>query len=426
MKKPLKNAGLALLAALTPAQALADNVAPAAATDTTIPGWNEFADRLKELGPKMLARLPESMRNDPHVRQEVARLMLESLAAGSIGAISHDPNHPVFLPSLNLTMNIGQPNADTTYKQAIIAPGGTYRLRGNRGTVRIARIGQMGASAKNPSAIQALGYNDINALKSDPNGSYDVILSPERPAGYAGDWWQLNPQTSGLLLRMVSADWAKEKDPTISIERLDVPATKPRPSQEQLTKNLQMLPTIVDRMAILLVDHVPQLVAEGYLHKFKVFDVSQIGGQLDGQFYYETAYDLKDDEALVIESKVPAKCTYYSMILTNSVYETTDWYNNHSSLNDTQLRRDDDGMLRIVVSAKDPGVPNWLDTAGYPQGAIQGRWTECSEQPMPSARKVKLSEITKYLPPSTPKVTPAQRDQIVRDRRAALQQRILW
>lgn len=425
--KILKSAGLAVLVAMTPAQASADNTAtPAAVSEMTIPGWDEFTERLKALGPKMLARLPEGMRNDPHVRQEVARLMLESLAAGTIGAISHDPSHPVFLPSLNLTMNVGQPNADTTYRQAIIAPGGTYRLRGNRGNVRIARIGQMGASAKNPSAIQALGYNDLNSLKTDDQGNYDVILSPERPSGYTGQWWKLDPQTSGLLLRMVAADWAKEKDPTISIERLDAPATKPRPSQAVLKTNLQMLPTVVDRMAILLVDHVPQLVAEGYLHKFKVFDVSQIGGQLDGQFYYETAYDLQDDEALIIESKVPARCGYYSMILTNSIYETTDWYNNHSSLNDTQLRIDDDGILRIVVSARDPGVANWLDTAGYPQGAIQGRWTECSEQPMPSVRKVKLSEVSSQLPASTPRVTPAQREQIVRDRRSALQQRALW
>src|SRR3546814_11303144 len=73
-------------------------------------------------------------------------------------------------------------------------------------------------------------------------------------------------------------------------------------------------------------------------------------------------------------SKVPAKCGYSSLILTNDIYETTDWYNNLSSLNGSQVHIAKDGMLRIVVSAKDPGVPNWLDTAGYPSGAVQGRW----------------------------------------------------
>jgi len=77
------------------------------------------------------------------------------------------------------------------------------------------------------------------------------------------------------------------------------------------------------------------------------------------------------DEALILEAKVPARCTYWSVILTNEIYETTDWYNHQGSLNGSQLRVDDDGIIRVVISAKDPGVPNWLDTAGYPDKAGQ-------------------------------------------------------
>ena len=83
-------------------------------------------------------------------------------------------------------------------------------------------------------------------------------------------------------------------------------------------------------------------------------------------------------------------------------------------------------MLRFVISPKDPGVKNWLDTAGYPTGAIQGRWTDCDSHPIPSIRKVKLAEVLKLLPPDTVMVTPAARDQIIRERRAALLQRPHW
>jgi len=82
--------------------------------------------------------------------------------------------------------------------------------------------------------------------------------------------------------------------------------------------------------------------------------------------------------------------------------------------------------MRIVVSAQDPGVPNWLDTAGYASGAIQGRWTDCDATPVPSVRKVALADIRQQLPADTPTVTPAQREKTVRDRRAKLQQRPLW
>src|SRR3546814_3501739 len=52
------------------------------------------------------------------------------------------------------------------------------------------------------------------------------------------------------------------------------------------------------------------------------------------------------------------------------------WVNNHSSLNDAQARVDKDGLFRAVISAQDPGVPNWLDTAGNASGAVQGRRSE--------------------------------------------------
>jgi hypothetical protein len=114
------------------------------------------------------------------------------------------------------------------------------------------------------------------------------------------------------------------------------------------------------------------------------------------------------------------------VILTNELYETTDWYNNQASLNDSQSQPDPDGILRVVVSAKDPGVPNWLDTSGYPTGVIQGRWTECDSQPVPSVRKVPVDQVYRSLPTSTRHVTPQERDRILRDRRAAVQQRPLW
>jgi hypothetical protein len=161
------------------------------------------------------------------------------------------------------------------------------------------------------------------------------------------------------------------------------------------------------------------------LNKLHVFDVSKMGG-LAGQFYYEGAYELKPDEALIVETSVPQGCVYSSIILTNDIYETTDWYNNESSLNGSQVRVDRDGVLRVVVAGSDPGVPNWLDTAGYASGAVQGRWTQCATTPVPSERVVKLAEVRRYLPADTPVVTPAERDRIVRERRAVLQQRPLW
>jgi hypothetical protein len=123
---------------------------------------------------------------------------------------------------------------------------------------------------------------------------------------------------------------------------------------------------------------------------------------------------------------VPNTCDYRSLILTNEIYETTDWINNHSALNDTQARPGKDGRLRIVVSAKDPGIANWMDTSGYPRGVIQGRWTGCDSQPIPEVHKVMVAEVVSLLPKDTPRVSPEQRQMILRERRRAQMERPLW
>jgi hypothetical protein len=384
---------------------------------SNVSGWDVLIDSLRSLPERMLEKLPESMRTDPQIQQEVARLALESLVSNAIDTLGGDGEFPVFLPALGQVLNVGQPNADTVYRTARIAPGGSYRIRGRRGTLCIANIGEVAKGVRT--------YHDFNSLHVDADDRFDVLLSQTRPEGYSGDWWPLAPTTNRLMMRLVSSDWGKERDPSFSIERVDKPMGRPRRTAADLEEKLRALPAGTDNLALLFVDHVEQLRQQGYINRLRTLDISQAGG-LVGQFYYEGAYELADDEALIVETKVPARCGYRSLILTNEIYETTDWYNNHSSLNGTQAPADNDGVLRIVVAAQDPGVLNWLDTAGHAKGLIQGRWTDCDSQPIPTVQKLALQDVRKSLPVETKTITPEQREQIIRERRAALQQRPLW
>ncbi|MCB2077439.1 MAG: DUF1214 domain-containing protein [Novosphingobium sp.] len=391
-------------------------------SQSSVAGWQDFIDKLESLPDRMLAKLPEDMRSDPQVQQEVARLALESLASSTLDAIAGDGEAPQFLPSIGMVLNVGQPNADTIYRSTWLVPGGSYRLRGKAGSLNHTVIAQLiPRDAPGADSRPHLRFGD---LRQDANGRYDVLLSVKKPEGYTGDWWELNPAATRLMMRMVSSDWSGEESPTISIERTDKPVARPRPGAGQLEQKLRALPQQIDFMALMFVDHAEQLRQEGYVNKFKIFNVGF--GALEGQFYYEGAYDLADDEALIIESSVPTKCQYRSLILTNEIYETTDWYNNHSSLNGSQAAPDSDGKLRIVVSARDPGVRNWLDTAGYPRGVVQGRWTHCDSEPIPEARKVKVADVSKYLPADVARVTAEERQAIIRERRRALLERPHW
>ncbi len=103
--------------------------------------------------------------------------------------------------------------------------------------------------------------------------------------------------------------------------------------------------------------------------------------------------------------------------------EPIDFANHQSSLNGHQAVLDPDGVFRAVVSAKDPGVANWLDTAGHSEGAMLIRWLECDSAPRPTTKRVAFDEVRGALPASTSRGTPQQRAAILERRRAPVARR---
>jgi Protein of unknown function (DUF1214) len=388
--------------------------------------WEQLIDALRPLGDAMRARVPERLRGNPQIMAESMRLLLSGLARASSDVLVGDRRHPMFVPELNIAQNIFQPNADTIYKSCLIERGGSYLLKGDRGTTRMMIMAQMGPDTlRTGKHHPVLDQGNFDALQIDNEGNFEVVISPERPDDYKGDWWPLNDSCEKFMIRIVSCDWGVEREPRFGIARLDVGEAKGRPSIDALHHAFGEMPGITAVCALAFPTHVQELRDQGFLNRLKVFDVSQMSG-LQGQSYYEGAYGLADDEALITEVKIPESYKYWSIILTNELYETTDWYNNQSSLNDTQGIVDRDGIFRTVISARDPGVHNWLDTAGYESGAVQGRWFGANATPNPNIRKVKLVDVASQLPAGTKRVSPHERTIALRNRRIAAQKRAIW
>jgi hypothetical protein len=97
-----------------------------------------------------------------------------------------------------------------------------------------------------------------------------------------------------------------------------------------------------------------------------------------------------------------------------------------SSLNGATAKVSSDGKFRAVIALEDPGVPNWMDPAGFKQGTIYGRWFDCDSAPLPALKRVKLSELRDHLPKDTPIVTPEERAAELRARVRAAQRRRRW
>jgi hypothetical protein len=89
-----------------------------------------------------------------------------------------------------------------------------------------------------------------------------------------------------------------------------------------------------------------------------------------------------------------------------------------TSLNDRQLRVDDDGVIRVVLSPTDPGVQNWLDTSGLRQGLFTYRYVRPTTSPTPKVELVDAGEARSHLPTSTPAFSlELRREQIAARRR---------
>jgi hypothetical protein len=109
---------------------------------------------------------------------------------------------------------------------------------------------------------------------------------------------------------------------------------------------------------------------------------------------------------------------------------SADWSERKTSINLAQAHIDADGRFRCVVSHRDPGVPNWLDTGGLAEGMLQYRWIWSNDNPLPTLPtlptlpRLAFDVLGGHLPAATPQVCGADRaaELVVRRRHRALRE----
>jgi hypothetical protein len=133
-------------------------------------------------------------------------------------------------------------------------------------------------------------------------------------------------------------------------------------------------------------------------------------------------WELRPGEALIVEVE-PPEGVYWSFSIGNPWWETIHYGRHQSSLNAHQAALDSDGVVRVVLCADDPGVANWLDTAGHSNGPIILRCVRTKTAPTPTARIVPFDGIRAELPSDTAQVTADERKSILAARRRAVRER---
>ncbi len=95
-------------------------------------------------------------------------------------------------------------------------------------------------------------------------------------------------------------------------------------------------------------------------------------------------------------------------------------YRDHqTSLNNAPMAANSDGRITYVISPRDPGVHNWLDTMGQIELRVNMRWQGLggdAKAPSISTRVGKLDEVEGALPTGVRRATTKQRDQQIAQR----------
>lgn len=387
--------------------------------------WSTYVDLLKPA-----AELLESTAHPTSdlLKAQLWRQFAMNISQGYFLIFQATPEHPEFSPFEN-SVFLAQPNPDAVYYYSPVDGNGIYRVTGERGNAPVTgfALGNR-IIGMSPDPGKGLGNFDIDNLKMDENGHFEVIFSTTKPEGHDGNWLPMQPETDFIMVRQFSYDWGNERDVRLAIERLDTPPVRPPLTAEEIDEKLRFLfggyPRNLSKICIEAVDRCAQ---RGFINKFNINTFQELGNSGDWpQAYFETVFDIAEDEALIIESELPEKRPYWNLQVIDALWNQVEYVNCQSSLNGHQARIDPDGKFRAVLSHKDPGVANWLDTGGNTYGMLIGRWYRCSSQPTPKVTKVKFAELESHLPSGMTRITQDERNEALRKRRIGSQLRRKW
>lgn len=352
--------------------------------------WSEFCERLKAAGATILRPETPSTALDRaegwRYLSRLTRLSLEMMLEFA------DPDFPVFYSASHDTLKVFAPNPDNSYLNATIAGDRDYRIHGRRihgrrGTVPYLSFGSKANRFASTGTLASTGELDAADMQFAPDGSFEIRLSREPQPG---NWLPLAEDSTMVLVRQTFLDRAAETPAQVSIERIGEPAAPKPLDAAALTRALQAAGAFVDNTARMLADlslrfaeHPNQLLAEPYR------ELSMRTGGDPNISYWHGYWRLAPDEMLLIESEVP-DCVYWNFQLNNYWMESLDYRYLPVHVNKHGARYESDGSVVIAVAARDPGIGNFIATAGHTSGTMLLRWVSADRHPQPRCRVEKL------------------------------------
>ncbi|WIM86698.1 hypothetical protein PT015_17665 [Candidatus Mycobacterium wuenschmannii] len=365
--------------------------------------WRAFCDRLRDAGEQVFKDA-----NSPSGAQRVDafRFLTQNLGqAFDLALETRDTRYPTLHAFCGPTRKLGGDCGDFTYQQAWIDGDSTYRLIGNRGTARFFNVTVQGRRTAGPGVLHEPFGDTPEANTFDVGeGEFELYIGgPQRP----GNWLPTTSESRKLFIRQGFDRW-DEQPAQLRIERVDMTTPKPLPTAEAM---LEAISWAGDFVTGLMSDWPEFPFAYGGVdadHPNTFPAVEATGADAKrGRAAANMYWELGPDEALIVE--FDAHDGLWMLTNMGVFFNSMDYLYRPVSYTPGRAAVDADGRIRLVMTHRDPGVQNWLDTQGFERGNLTYRHMLEGQPAVLSTRVVAHDELLEELPPDTTRVTEAER-----------------
>jgi hypothetical protein len=344
--------------------------------------WRDFCDGLKNAGDQILASSPDSDFDRAEGYRYLARLTSHFLRS------SLDESDPATATLSTTSPKIGLDNPDYVYAGARLSPKYTYRLTGQLNDVAMLGIGTFSGALGTPTGLIRDHYVTTHDLETR-DGRFELLIGREKQTG---NWLPMGDGTNSLNIRQTLLRRREQKPASLELARTDSGAP-PAPLEPG-----QFIQTI-DRVGGMVAGIVGQFLAWTASFKAHPFEIREIDSKFlavaqgdPNTTYHYSYWELADDEVYTVVLEPPKHFDYWNLQIGNHWLESFDYLHYDTHVNHETAVAEKDGTVRISISARDPGGPNWLDTAGHRRGALALRWVGADtppRQPQTSVNRIK-------------------------------------
>jgi len=298
-----------------------------------------------------------------------------------------DPERPVFTPLASATRKMLGDNVDSRYFFAPLRGDRRYRIRGRRGDEDYLAFCVYGGPPDGEWSTRVVANLSQRDIACDADGGYTLTLAAD---AHGANAIRLEPDAVCVITREYYADRPRARPGEFVIEALDPPPAPPVPDDAWTARGLRAVATFV-RDTIQFTP-LPGGLPPNLLGPAMAWNPHQPGWGTPDNVYSLGLFRLEPDEALVVEGRSP-RCTYWGAQVWNRFMQSLDYRYHRVSLNHAQTRLEADGSFRLVIAHRDPGMPNWISTAGHREGVVFCRWLQAESLPdQPASRVIRLEK----------------------------------